>query len=363
MTAAASHYRSIWIFFFLYKLSCMVVATEVVAKITTLGDSDRYIAGPLKFSSNFLYSSTEMMDTIASSIAWLAGDWSAHVFFLMLASYGVYYSVRRISLRKNQLFFLLLILSTPTFSIWTSIVSKESVIVFSLGLILGNFFSLIKNNRFESRLTLLIGLYLLMVFKPHYAPAILILFLSVYRRFKMDTHELYVFSIFVFAFLSFLLVTLLNTKLFDDLAIEFPRHFNPEASGTRENWLWFTSGDFLKNAPEGMFWALMGPFYSEAKGSIKYLLPFLESCIFLILLVYVSAVYFYRKLNQFKHCYVPVSFLIVVLSILFIAFVHYPFGVLNPGAALRYRSGFFAFYVVLIYYCYMTLIQAKHRPQ
>jgi hypothetical protein len=341
----------------------MVIATEFVARITTLGDSERYIAGPSRFSANFMYSSTEMMDTIASSVAMLAGDWFAHLFFLALASYGVYYSIRRVDFRRNQLLFLLVILSTPTFSIWTSIVSKESVVVFSLGLILGNFLNLVRFNRLDSKLTLLIGVYLLLVFKPHYAPAILILFISVYPRLRIESYELYIFFIFIFAFLAFLIAVFLNTTLFDNLAIEFPKHFSSEASGTRENWLWFASGDFLKNAPEGMFWALIGPFCSEAKGSIKYLIPFLESCIFMFFLLYVSIIYVYRKLNTTESNYVPVSFLIVVLSIIFIAFVHYPYGVLNPGAALRYRSGFFAFYAILIFYCYMFLVKMKYRPR
>ncbi|EOX4329181.1 hypothetical protein ACPF35_003484, partial [Vibrio cholerae] len=33
-------------------------------------------------------------------------------------------------------------------------------------------------------------------------------------------------------------------------------------------------------------------------------------------------------------------------------FVHYPFGALNPGSAIRYRENFYAFLVILFYFCY-----------
>lgn len=341
----------------------MLAATQVVARITTLGDSGRYIAGPLSFSPNFLYSSTEMMDTIASSIASLAGGPIAHLFFLLLSTYGIYYSLRRVVIGRNQLVFLLVILSTPTFSIWTSIVSKESVLVFSLGLILGNFFRFVQSKRFESKISFVIGMYLLVVFKPHYIPAITVLFLSVYPRARLGTRELYVLLFCIGAIASSIITILYNYEIFDHFAIEFPKHFNQDASGTRENWLWISSGDFLRNAPEGMLWALIGPFYSEAQDSIKYLIPFVESCILICLFFYVAIVYFYARINPGNGYHVPVSFLVIVLSLLFMAFVHYPFGVLNPGAALRYRSGFFAFYTILIFYCYMFLVKMKYRPR
>ena len=337
----------------------MLAATQFVARITTLGDSDRYIEGPLSFSPNFLYSSTEMMDTVASSIASIAGGAVAHLFFLLLSTYGIYYSLRKVVIGRNQLVFLLIILSTPTFSIWTSIVSKESVLVFSLGLILGNFFSFIQSERFESKVSLAIGMYLLVVFKPHYIPAVIVLILSVYPRVRLGTRELYVLLFCIGAIASSILTILYNSEIFDHFATEFPKHFSQDASGTRENWLWISRGDFLRNAPEGMLWALVGPFYSEAQHSIKYLIPFVESCILICLFFYVGIVYFYTKINSGNGYYVPVSFLVIVLSILFMAFVHYPFGVLNPGAALRYRSGFFAFYAVLVYYCYILVI--RHR--
>lgn len=359
MKASSIDYRYLWVFFFLYKLVCMLVATQVVARITTLGDSARYIEGPLSFSSNFLYSSTEMMDTLASSIAFIAGGYASHLFFLLLSCYGIYYSLRRVEMRRGQLVFLLVILSTPTFSIWTSIVSKESVMVFSLGLLLGNFFSLVQRKKFESKISLSIGMYLLIVFKPHYVPAVLTLFLSVYPRMKLGNRELYLLLFFVGVTTSAVSTIFYYSEIFDHLAIEIPKHFSQDASGTRDNWLWVSSGDFLRNAPEGMVWALVGPFFSEAQNSTKYLIPFVESCILIFLFFYSGVVYYYVKINYGRASYVPVSFLIVVLSFIFMAFVHYPFGVLNPGSALRYRSGFFSFYAVLVFYCYLAVI--RHR--
>jgi len=39
-------------------------------------------------------------------------------------------------------------------------------------------------------------------------------------------------------------------------------------------------------------------------------------------------------------------------------FVHYPFGVLNPGSANRYRQGFYSFIVILYYFLYTENIKS-----
>jgi hypothetical protein len=44
------------------------------------------------------------------------------------------------------------------------------------------------------------------------------------------------------------------------------------------------------------------------------------------------------------------------IPVFWILFVHYPFGALNPGSAIRYRSGFYGFLVILFYFAY---IEAK----
>ena len=43
---------------------------------------------------------------------------------------------------------------------------------------------------------------------------------------------------------------------------------------------------------------------------------------------------------------------------IWLLFVNYPVGALNPGSAVRYRANFFGFLSVLFYYCYLKSMQS-----
>lgn len=46
---------------------------------------------------------------------------------------------------------------------------------------------------------------------------------------------------------------------------------------------------------------------------------------------------------------------VFLTATLWILFVHYPFGALNPGSAIRYRGNFYAFLVIMFYFAYIEV--------
>jgi hypothetical protein len=331
----------------------MLFAIFVYSKFTTLGDTDRYLSGLKAFSSDFWFNSTVLMDTVAYSLSFLLGPFLANVPFLVLSFVGVLYPVTRLNLNKNQLIFLLAFLSLPSFGVWTSIASKEAVGVFFLGVILGFFIDFVKNNPNKNYFLVFFCFYLCAIFKPQYLIGISSLFTFAYFSHKFSLSGSGKSALlFLFFLCSFFVLYFLRYQI-NELSFEVPRHFRLDAGSTRENTFWVNDFDVFRNAPYGMFISFFGPTVSEAFSKFTHLLVFLESTI-------IVGAFLYSLLKivliSFSMGRLNVYYLGVFLTpTLWIIFVHYPVGALNPGSAIRYRESFYAFLVILFYFSYIEV--------
>ena len=134
MLASKLNNKSIWRYFFISKIIYMFLALFVYTRFASLGDTLAYLNGSHVDMSIFFRSSTNMIGVSAYLLAKVFGNILANIPFLMLAFYGIYYSVSRLILTRKELICLLLLLSLPSFSIWTSITSKESIGVFFMAI-------------------------------------------------------------------------------------------------------------------------------------------------------------------------------------------------------------------------------------
>jgi hypothetical protein len=342
-----------WFFFFLTKIFYMFFAIFVYAKLTTLGDASSYISGSKLNLNNFYYNSTSMMSFFGLMISKVLGSILVHFPFMILSFYGIWYSVKRLSLTNRELFFILLILSFPSFGVWTSIVSKEAVGVFFMGIILGYFIDLIKNKNRNIKLIEYIALYLLLIFKPQYFIAILSIFIfiklsyffklkNIGKLFLFLTHVIIIISLFWYF-----------RDIINELSYTMPKHFTMEAGSTRENTIWLENNDVFYNAPYGMFIAFFGPTINEAIDKPIQLLAFIESSIICII-----AFFFISKASYIVLLTKKINILYFSLfniAVFWLLFVHYPFGVLNAGSGIRYRENFYGFLVVFIFYLYKKI--------
>jgi len=143
-----------------------------------------------------------------------------------------------------------------------------------------------------------------------------------------------------------------------------PAHFSQEAGSNRENTIWVEQYDFFRNAAYGMYIAFVGPTVDEALSKSIHMLAWIESMLILAAFGILSVKYILTStLRSTFNVMFVCGFSLVTFWILL---VHYPFGALNPGSAIRYRESFYAFLVILFFFMYRKAITSlpagRDRP-
>jgi len=271
-----------------------------------------------------------------------------HLVACCLSFYGMYYTLSRINLSTRKLLFALLFLSLPTFSIWTNIFGKECVIVFALGLVFGYLIELKENKNLRPKCIQLVGFYLVLVFKPHYLIAILEL-ISIIWIWRNIQSKILKFIFMVLMVIFNLSILYLTKDIVDELSWVIISHFSLDGASTRDaSFIWTDKYDFFRHAFQGMYIAFIGPTFSEALSKPIQMFVFFESMVILNVFLYLFSKQLIFDLSRSK---INLFFMAVILNTFFwMLFVHYPFGVLNPGSAVRYRSGFVHFLFFLLLY-------------
>ena len=344
-----------WFTFSVVKIMYMFFALFFYTKFTSLGDTARYLSGKTVGSATWYMNSTQMMDLLAYSFSIVLGPVLANLPFVFLSLFGIIYAVRRLELSNNELVPLLIILSLPSFGVWTSIASKESITVFYLGIVLGFIIDLSKHKKIKNYTLIFFSFYLCFIFKPQYLIAIIeiIIFLYICRRIKLSGLGKLILLLIFFIF-SFL-VLYVGRDIINELSFVMPLHFSSGGNSTRINTIWIDDYDVFWNAPYGMFIGFFGPTFYEALSKTSHLLAFFESCLILIVFFYgILRLLLISIITQKFNIY---FFSVFIIATMWILFVHYPFGALNPGSAIRYREGFFAFVVILFYFGYIEVIR------
>jgi hypothetical protein len=342
-----------WRIYFIVKIIYMYFALLVIDKIIPYEDSHRWMSGVLKFPEVYLVltNSSHAMDFFGGISSFYLGTFFGHFPFLLLAFYGIYYAVNKINFSKNQLLFVLILLSLPSFSLFSVVAGKEAVGVFFMGITLGYIVDLINKKRFQLYFIEILAIYLMFVFKPQYLIAIgsIIFYILICNYFKLKSNaKLFIFIIYIFCsiFLLYLFSDIIN-----ELAFSMPIYFSTMAASTRENSIWIDYNDVFLNAPYGMLIGFIGPTLTEALTNPIQFIVFIESLFIISFLVYVilyiiSNAIVTKKINFF-------FIALLSMSLFWLLFVHYPFGIMNPGSAIRYRENFYGFLVIFIYFIYL----------
>lgn len=342
-------FNKYWFGFFLVKLFYMFFAVFIYSKLTTLGDTSRWMDGFIEvLSINILINSTLMMDFLGGITSLFLGSIFGNLPFLIMAFYGIYYSLSKIKLSNNELITALFLLSLPSFGIWSSISGKEAVGVFFMGILLGYLIDMVNEFRYKPKFIELISFYLLFVFKPQYSIAIisLIIYIILARKFKAyGKLILLLFHITLTVIFFYIFKEIIN-----ELSFIIPSHFNLDAGSTRENTIWVKDYDVFFNAPYGMFIGFWGPTITEVIERPIQMIVFFENILIFSFLLYFLIKIIFLDLRKYKMNIFITS--LILISIFWLLFVHYPFGVLNPGSAIRYRENFYGFLIVWLFYLY-----------
>lgn len=340
-----------WYYYLIVRLFYLVFALLIYARLTTLGDTWKYMSAPLSslLSPTILINSTDMMEAIGSVFGILGGsNIITNLPFTLLSFLTIKWVIDKYEFRKyinNYILFILL--SLPNFCIWTSICSKETIgLIFSaiLGSLIIDYF----NGVYKIKKNHYLGFYLCLLFKPQYLPFILqgLVFIYIVNKYAKSNKAIFFIGLF-FIFCNLSVLYLIRDIINQYASIMYYHFDDPNANSTRDN-IWLYENDFFYEAPKGMFVAFFGPTIDEMLSNPAHFIAGTESIILITLLSIISYKFILRVFIAHK---ISLRFIFALFIIITgIALLHYPFGIFNPGSAIRYRTNFVFIFILLFLY-------------
>lgn len=352
----------IYLCLFAYRTSVSVFGESVIRRVTSIGDTGTYQSGVV--TSGYQHTAALLREDLLFALSDLHGGgistiltiyvggvfnkllfgnpFLINIGFQSITYIGLIYLLQ--SVAPTVRLRLLILMMLPSFTVWTSIASKEAIVAGAVA-ILAAYFIRMYNGQLSPRLHHIIAALILFLFKPHYGAAFAYgigsTFICFYARKKALTAlvigiaslcGLFIFKDFFVRF-AFLVQNAFLVEIVE----------GSEAWGTRSTRteVFFVEDfDLFLKAPEGIIRAFFGPSISEITTSTLHLVTFLEGAV-------LAGVLFYFVLRVLLK--LPIYNVVVTFFMSFwILFPNYPFGVMNSGAAIRYRSGWILVFIVLI---------------
>ena len=340
-----------WFIYFVVRLFYLLFSVLVFPTLTTFGDPIHYMTSGIPFPFT---SSTDLMRFLGGILGSVLGGFNVVSNFpFMLLSFGlIKWAVDILDIRNlidDKI--LLIILSLPTFCIWTSVCSKECIGLF-FSAILGILIVHYLNGNFKIHFRDYVAFSLCLFFKPQYLPFIVSTLF--YLRFAFGLHSrrrLIILSVFYVSAIIFVLY--LSRDLIDlySLGVQKAFEFDSQFSNSTRDTLFFVNKyDYFSKAPMGIFIAFWGPTLTEALQKPFQMAVYIESFVVLCVFIYFLKTPLKKLIvNGIVNLRLIVSYSILFLGILL---VHYPFGVFNAGSATIYRTNYLFLFIILLMYLF-----------
>ena len=245
-----------WFGYFIVKVFYMFFAIFIYQKLInpnrTIGDTALYLglwSGDNAGNFELIFKdSTVMLEFVGNASALYLGPVFGNLPFMLLAFYGIYYSVSRLQLSSKQLLWILFLLSFPTFGVYSSVIGKEAVSIFYMGIICGYLIDILNKTRFKPKLIELFSFYLLYFFTPHFTVAIgsVFIFIFITNNFYLKGHGKLILFLVHFLLTAFLFY--FYRDAINDMSFDVVKHFSLAVGSTRENTIFVTQADVLWNA-------------------------------------------------------------------------------------------------------------------
>ncbi len=321
-----------------------IFALFVFNRFTPLIDSINYV-------NNFYLTDipyrTLVVQYITNFLVSLTTPLVTHIIFSLFSGSAIlYYALKS---KKNS--WLLLILLFPSALTWTSIVGKEAIYFGCVGIFLILWIDLIKEKLSYRHLSLTIPLGLCAILRPHYTISLLWLAFSA----LVIKNNMFNFKIFsVIKAESYkeannrVIILLFITTIFGIAYLLMPeltdRGYNgidTMARASRNLTLNIhTLEAFKSHMSTGMLFGIIGPLPSELLRRPEFLPFFIEGIVILIAPFAIGFILFNKTQGTKSHIYFFNFIYGVVPAIIILLLIHAPFGILNPGSAIRWRVNF-----------------------
>lgn len=331
-----------------YKLLTLILFIKTFTTFLTVFLVDRI--SPLRDAAYFLNWSErpgKLRDFLAGQMAsslkhLLQADIAVHLVFSFCSGFAVWWLLRDRDLRGWKIWALIVLLFSPAVAIWGSCVSKEAISIVFACFFFRFFLDLYEKNKSLNLLWMMCFLVLYGIFRIHFVIGLMWMVMAFYlSEFLADR-----FSFKAVAITFYLLTLICVTIFWDQLWQPIEQFVMPIARkayaihvDARTNRLWVdfsTRWDFIKNLWWGIPFSIIGPLPTEALRRPS-LWPLLFGGV-VTLGVYITCIVSAgRRLcvsnfgSMFFWCGVVPSLVITCLA-------HYPLGILNAGAGIRYHT-------------------------
>lgn len=340
-----------WSTYFIIRILYLFFAVLVFPKLTTFGDPIHYMTSGIPFP---ISSSTDIMCFIGGILGTILGGFNiiSNLPFMLMSFYLIKWAVETLDIRKyihDKI--LLLLISLPSFCIWTSVCSKECVGLF-FSVILGMLILRYMEGLFKIGMKEFLAIIVALFFKPQYMPFIISTLLYLRLTNGVSSQKklalisvLYIFTLIWAIYIFRDLIDLYSFGV--QKAFEFDSLYS---NSTRALPFFEDKYDYFFKAPWGMITAFWGPTFNEALHKPFHAFVYIESFILFILLLYLAKDMIKRLfLKGLVSIRILTSYWVLFTGILL---VHYPFGIFNPGSATRYRNNFLFLFIILLMYLF-----------
>lgn len=332
----------------LLKILSSTFAYYIFSRFAQLGDSEQYINASLDLSIDRLIDRTFLTENFFAFLALFSGKGvGIHLVTALLVALTIWYVFKEYVKTLPKVFWLILI--TPLFAVWTSVVGKEAL-SFCVFLLIVKWVADVVINRKGNNLLLIFAIALGAVLRPHYLLAYLTMVFLAYiflyrknitlirgRHLSVGLYLTISFTLSMFIIIFAYHYYNLWQPYLDFLMTTSESYFlSYDGNTNRTTIKWLTLEDFLSNMYWGIPTSIIGPTPNEALHK-PLLIPFFIEGLFSLLLI----PYFFYKLTQIAKFNSQIKFFLynIFLPALIIALlIHYPFGIFNPGTATRYKQ-------------------------
>ena len=332
--------------FYCYRCASSVFAQLVILRLTLVGDTWSYQQGKsgegfsdlgalevVQKAANFadFQASTHFTGLIGRvfNLLFLGNPILINIGFQTIAYVGIVYLLMSVS--ATQRLRLAILLALPSFTIWTSMASKECIVVFAV-CVLGGGLIRLYYGRYKFTTIQFVALAAIWVYKPHYVPALFYLLTVT----VLGTHVKQKAFVALLIGLFSLAALFVFRDAIDEMSFGVQRGFTTyiNVGSTRTDLFFVHAYDVFSRMHIGFVMAFIGPTIEETLASPLHLFSFVESVVLLSILFF----YIVPRLPR-----LPIYSVITGMFFTFwVLFPNYPFGVMKPGSANRYRAGWIA---------------------
>ena len=346
-------FNKYYFIFFLVNFCIFNFVVIIFTKLQNLGDVDLYLQKPSSIHWTIVLQSTMLIRLVAGSVNHLLGEYFAHFFFFCLAHSGFTYLLNTAKLSKRYTLLMMCMFCMPSLGIWSSVVGKEAVVIFSSSVIIANLINLYRGHK-VLYLLLIPCLYLFLIIKPHIFIIFLFCFVLIFlkNKFRQKIEVVILFLIFT-TFLSTIILSQIY-HIVDAISLSLPVHFSSDARLTRENIYFVEPGDIFKLRPGAWILSFVGLKISEVQNTVDFIF-YLEGRVIATVVVFLA--FFRSKYSWLTGRLSLSTFLLATSFLLWIVLTNYPMSILNPGSGMRYRSGMLP--VLLIFLACFPMVNSS----